>query len=408
MADPQQEMLQARTLSSEASRRAYGAPELAAARAGATPQQMYLDIMAASPVRDLGDGFYSVTRMADVLALTRSKVVLQGSRFLGSTRPAIPLGIDGPEHTKYRRLLDPVFTVKRVTPLAKNVRELASQLIDRFVDAGRVDAYEAWTEPLPSTIFLSIMGLPMEDLEDFLRFKNWTLNPRAEEGISEEEQGARRLKAVAWIQDYFNRDLDARERESAPRDDMIGWLLSSEVDGKRLSREEVLDIIGLLMIAGLDTVTASLTCMLSYLARHPEQRAKILDDPALLPSAIEEMMRFESPVAEGYRRVTADLPLPSGTTLPAGSFVHVSWSAANLDPEFFEDPLRVDFQRTPNRHIGFASGWHRCLGSHLARMEMQTALAVWHERIPHYEIEPGAKLHYSENPRSPAALPLVW
>lgn len=408
MSDPQAEMLESVANQREAAQRAFGSPDLAAARAGATPQSMYVELMKASPVRDLGNGFYSVLRMDDIITLTRSKAVRQATRFLGSTRPAIPLGLDGHEHLRYRRLLDPVFTMKRVAPLEKNIRALASELIDRFIDAGRVDAYDAWCERLPSTIFLSIMGLPMKDLDDFLRFKNRTLSPRPEEAISEQEYTSRRHEAAEWLHDYFHRDLDVREQEGTPRDDMIGWLLTSEVGGARLSREEVLDIIGLLMIAGLDTVAASLACMLSYLARHPGQRARILANPEILPTAVEELMRFESPVAEGFRRVTEDVELPSGTTLPAGAYVHVSWSAANLDPDFFDDPLEVDLWRTPNRHIAFASGFHRCLGSHLARLELQTAMAVWHERLPDYRVEAGTKLVYSANPRAPHSLPLVW
>jgi cytochrome P450 len=388
--------------------RSFGAPDLAEPRAGATPQQMYTELTLSDPVRDLGDGFYSVLRMDDILHLTRHSGVKQATEFLGSDRPAIPLGLDGPEHTKYRKLLDPVFTAKRVAPLAPAIRKQANLLIDRFMEAGKADAYLEWCEPLPSSIFLSIMGLPMDDLDDFLHFKNLTLGNDQASGYTDEERVARRMEAVGWIQGYFNRDLEEREREAQPRDDMIGWLLTTEIDGHRLSREELLDILGLLMIAGLDTVTASLACFLSYLARHPEQRARIIDQPEILPSAVEELMRFESPVSEGYRKTIEAVELPSGATLPAGAYVHVSWSAANLDPDFFDDPLNVDLERSPNRHIGFASGYHRCLGSHLARMELQIAMAVWHERIPHYRIAEGAELTYSANPRAPHSLPLVW
>jgi len=408
MSDNQTRMQESLAKTYELATRAFGAPELSGPRATATPQSMYAELTAREPVRDLGDGFYSVLRMDDILHLTRHPDVKQASEFLGSDRPAIPLGLDGPEHTKYRKLLDPSFTAKRIAPLEPTIREQAHQLIDRFVDAGKVDAYLAWCEPLPSTIFLSIMGLPMKDLEDFLHFKNLTLGNDPAAGFSAEQRIARRGEAVQWIQQYFDRDLEEREQEATPRDDMIGSLLSTEVDGHRLSREEILDILGLLMIAGLDTVTASLACFLSYLARHPEQRARIVEKPEILPSAIEELMRFESPVAEGYRKTVKPVELPSGSTLPAGAYVHISWSAANLDADFFDDPQKVDLERRPNRHIGFASGFHRCLGSHLARLELVTAMAVWHERIPQYRIEDGAKLTYSANPRAPHALPLVW
>jgi cytochrome P450 len=119
-------------------------------------------------------------------------------------------------------------------------------------------------------------------------------------------------------------------------------------------------------------------------------------------------MRYESPVTDGGRIALADLELPSGERIAAGSRIGISWHAANLDPEFFADPLQVDFERVPNPHIGFASGFHRCLGSHLARMEMHVALEAWHERIPDYEIVAGSDLTYSGNPRAPHHLTLTW
>ena len=193
-----------------------------------------------------------------------------------------------------------------------------------------------------------------------------------------------------------------------PGDDLLGWLLTTEVDGEHLTREDILDILGLLMIVGLDTVAASLACMLSYFARHSEQRAEVVDDPSLWPSAVEELMRFESPVTEGGRIATEDLELPSGERISPGTLMSVIWAAANVDPDYFPDPLTVDLRRSPNAHIGFASGFHRCLGSHLARMEMHVALEAWHQRIPDYEIEPGAELVYTGNPRAPHHFPLVW
>ena len=387
---------------------AFGDPQLAAARATAEPMQMYTDLAARCPVRHLADDAYSLLTMEDVLYVNKHHGVEQGSKYLGSDSPAIPLGLDGEEHRKYRRLLDPVFTAKQVAPLADSVAKLANELIDGFIDSRSADVYAAWCEPLPSTIFLSIMGLPMADLDQFIHFKNLTLGNEVVEGLSPEERLARRGEAVQWIHQYFDRDLDARASEAAPRDDMIGQLMTVEVEGERLTREDILSILGLLMIAGLDTVAASLACFLSYFARHPEHRRLVVDDPSLMRPAVEELMRFESPVTEGFRIAKEDLALPSGTTIPAGSWMHISWSAANLDPDAFDRPLEVDFGRSPNPHIGFASGYHRCLGSHLARMEMDTALRVWHERIPDYAVAPGEALVYSGNPRAPHHLRLVW
>lgn len=378
-----------------------------AALSSATPQQFYVDRAAESPVLRRGEGL-ALLRMADILYVNKHHDVEQASKFLGSNRPAIPLGLDGPEHRKYRRLLDPVFTAKRIEHLAPQVRQLANEMIDTFIDDGQVDVYQRWCEPLPSTIFLRIMGLPEEDLDDFLRFKNLTLGNADLGDVTLEEMMAHRAEAVTWIQDYFTASLDDRESRGEPGDDMIGMLLTTEVEGDRLTREEILDILGLLMIAGLDTVAAALACNLSYLARHPEDRARLIADPSLWRSAIEELMRWESSVTQGGRIALEDLELPSGETIPAGTHMTISWSAANLDPDYFPDPLTVDLERSPNPHIGFASGFHRCLGSHLARMEMREALQVFHERIPEYDIAPGTELVYSGNPRAPHHFPLVW
>ena len=383
-------------------------PLWSAARATAEPQQMYTDLAAQCPVIRHDDGVVTLLTMDDILFVNKHRQVRTASRYLGSNRPAIPLGLDGPEHTKYRRLLDPVFTAKRIAPLADQVRVLSHKLIDAFIDDHQVEAYRTWCEPLPSQIFLSIMGLPMEDLPGFLNFKELTLSNEILEREPPDVAAAKRAEAVEWIQGYFNRALDEREKTSQRGEDMLSWLLSAEAGGEKLTREDILDILGLLMIAGLDTVAASLACFLSYFARHPAERAEMTADPGLWPSAVEELMRFESPVTDGGRVALVDLELPSGQHIAAGTLMGMSWSAANLDGGHFTDPLSVDLTRTPNPHIGFASGFHRCLGSHLARMEMVVALEAWHQRIPDYRIKPGVELVYSGNPRCPHRFPLEW
>jgi cytochrome P450 len=345
-------------------------------------------------------------RMEDILAVTKRRDVEQSSKYLGSTRPAIPLGLDGPEHTKYRRLLDPVFSARRIAPLADRVRDLAGRMIDEFLADGSVNAYSRWCEPLPSSIFLSILGLPQKDLGDFLRFKEMMIGS-SQSGISAEDAVRRKSEAVEWIQNYLTANLDAREA-AEPKEDLLGWLITTEVDGQRLTREDTLDILGLLMVAGLDTVAASLACFLAHFSRYPGDRDLVISDPDQMRGAVEELLRFETPVTDGGRIALADFELPSGEKITADTHINLSWSAANLDPAYFPDPLTVDFGRSSNRHIAFASGFHRCLGSHLARMELQVALEVWHQRIPNYGIEEGVELVYSGNPRAPHYLPLVW
>jgi cytochrome P450 len=387
--------------------RAWDDPERAAVRATPEPMPMYVELARESPVIRAAESV-TLLRMEDILFVNKHHEIETTSKFLGSNRPAIPLGLDGAEHTKYRRLLDPVFSASRIAGWEARVADLAEDLIDTFIERGSVDAYSAWCEPLPSTVFVAIMGLPTEDLDDFLRFKNLTLGNQSAARLPLEEALARREEAVNWIQDYFNRALDEREGRQAPADDMLGWLLTTKVGDEHLSRENVLDILGLLMVAGLDTVAAALACMLSYFARHPTARDQVVADRSIWPSAVEELMRYETPVTDGNRKTNVDLDLPSGERIEAGTRLVSSWSAANLDPAYFEDPLNVDLLRSPNPHVAFASGFHRCLGSHLARMELRTALEVWHRKIPNYSIEPGVELAYSGNPRAPHHLPLRW
>ena len=251
------------------------------------------------------------------------------------------------------------------------------------------------------------MGLPAEELDDFLHFKNLTLSNQSTKRLPLEEALARRAEAVDWIQAYFNRALDEREAMSTPPNDMLGWLLTHKVGDDRLTREEHPRHPGVAHGGRSRHRGGVARVHVEYFAGTPTTAARVLDVPSIWPTAIEELMRYETPVTDGNRMTMVDLDLPSGEHLEAGTRITSSWSAANLDPDYFEDPLRVDLHRL-NPHIAFASGFHRCLGSHLARMELRNALEIWHRRIPDYRIEGGVELTYSGNPRSPHHLPLEW
>jgi cytochrome P450 len=200
------------------------------------------------------------------------------------------------------------------------------------------------------------------------------------------------------------------ERLKHPSDDILTHLVTVAIDGEKLTREEILDICFLFHIAGLDTVSDSLTCFYAFLAQNPEHRRQIVDDPEIIPSAVEELLRWESPVPSGVPRIAKhDAELPNGTTVPAGTAMMVSYGAANVDPSEFPDSFDVRFDREPNRHIAFGGGVHRCLGSHLARRELRIALREWHRRIPEYAIKPGHEhLEYEPGLRCVKDLTLVW
>lgn len=382
--------------------------DLAAALAVAEPQAVYSAITA-SPMFSLPGGMFVVGAASSVDALTRNHHV-RGSGAIGNTggaeRPLIPLDIDRPEHTKYRKLLDPIFAAKAIAHLESDVRELADELIDTFIERGHADIYDEFCAILPSTIFLRLMGIPASDLNYFLDFKNDLLRDFPGETARAREE---RMKAAGKrCYSYFDAVLDDREANGIAGEDLLGRFLSAEVDGHRLTRENILDICYLLMIAGLDTVAASLSCIIAWLARHPEERRRVVADPAMWPDAIEELMRWETPVPGGTRTPTEEMRI-GGEIVPAGTHVSVLWAAANVDPEKFNDPLTVDLTRRPNAHYSFAAGFHRCLGSHLARMELRAALDQFHKRIPEYRIPDGIELTYEALPvRLARPLPLMW
>jgi len=305
-------------------------------------------------------------------------------------RPLIPLDLDGELHRKYRRLLDPLFTPKRVADLEAPIRARTNALIDEFAHAGEVELMAQLCAPLPTQVFVDMLGLPIEDLPIFLEFKEAVVRPQ---GGTAEEQQAYMHAAGERMYEYLSRTL-AERRAGSPGDDLIGGLISTQLDGTRLTDQEIMDISYLLVIAGLDTVTSSMSCLLAWFAEHPAERRSVIDDPSLLPKAIEELLRFESPVPLGHRWVTEDIEI-AGRHFPAGSMVEVVWAAANVDPTAFPDPLTVDFGRLRNAHVAFAAGPHRCLGSNLARLELRVAIEEFHRRLPNYAITAGQPVLYT-------------
>jgi cytochrome P450 len=197
------------------------------------------------------------------------------------------------------------------------------------------------------------------------------------------------------------------ERASAPRDDILSLLTTAEAGGERLTRDEMLDICFVLLTAGLDTVTDSLTCFWAFLAQHADHQRQLVEHPEVIPDAVEELLRWESPVPAVVRWAREDHTIGEHP-VAAGHLVMANLSSANLDPELYADPLDVRFDREVNRHLAFGGGVHRCLGSHLARRELRVALAEWHRRIPEYSLAPGYRPAYKPPLRFVPDLQLVW
>jgi cytochrome P450 len=371
------------------------------------PQPVYKQILELGAVQSPGEGVTFVAGRAELEAAMKNAALFSsegGFLDLGNIRPLIPLSVDPPNHLKYRKILDPLFAPKRMDALEGDIAARFNRFVDAFADRGECHFTNELATPFPSAIFLGLMGLPWEELETFLRFKEAIIRPGG--GLLEEEERKRLQGDTALeIYDYFNAILDQKVKD--PQDDILSLFLRTEVDGVRLTREEILDICFLFLIAGLDTVTDSLTCMYAFLAQHPEHRRQIATDPSIIPAAVEEMLRWESPVPVVPRMAKTDGEF-EGCPIAAGSFVVMMLGAANVDPKEFGDAHDVQFDREPNRHVAFGAGVHRCLGSHLARRELRVALREWHERIPEYELKPGLELHYGGGLRTVENLELVW
>jgi cytochrome P450 len=329
----------------------------------------------------------------------------------GGLRPLVPLNVDPPRHGKYRKLLDPLFAPKRMDEQEADITRRVNGFIDTFIDRGECNFSEEFAELFPSSVFLGLMGLPEDEMRMFLRMRDGILHPEKwdPEALADPEKRLAVSKAAgAEIYEYFGNLVD--ERTNQPADDIVSRFLAAEIDGEKLTKDEILDLFFLFLIAGLDTVSDTLTCSYAYLATHPEHRRQIVDNPAIIPSAVEELLRWESPVPSGMtRRCVQDVELPSGVNVAKGTAVLPSFGAANVDPLTYDDPFEVRFDRESNPHIAFGGGVHRCLGSHLARRELRVTLREWHRRIPEYRIKPGhEKLEYPTGLRHVKDLTLTW
>jgi cytochrome P450 len=356
-------------------------------------------------VHSIENMFHLLTHRADVEAALRKPAVFTSrpeAVQLGNIRPLIPLSVDPPKHVKYRRILDPLFAPKNMALLDGEVTELVNQTIDHFAAKGTCDFHEEFAVPLPCTVFLRLMGLPLADLDMFLEMKDGIIRP---EGATMEDQAPIRKKTADTIYAYFEKTLIERRR--APTEDLLARIMRSEVDGENLTDDEILDICFLFIIAGLDTVTDSLDCIFGHLSQNPGHRRQVAGDEAVIAPAIEELLRWESPVPAVPRVLGEDVEI-DGCPMKAGEHVMLLIGAANTDTAAHPGVDSVDLLRNPNPHLAFGGGVHRCLGSHLARVELRVAMREWHKRIPEYELVPGTVLEYTEGLRSLHHLPLQF
>ncbi len=324
-----------------------------------------------------------------------SKGIAGFSMLLGQDWPLIPLEIDPPVQTEFRRVMAPILAPVRVKQMEEDIRALAVTLIDKVKDAGECDFVKAFGTPLPVVIFMRLMGMPLDRLDTFLDWENRLLHSL---------DPAERVAAAQSIYQFLT-ELIA-ERRAEPKDDLVSLAVTMEVEGRKLTNDEIMGMCYLFFVGGLDTVAATLGYIFRYLATHPEDRKRLAEDNALIPDAIEELMRRHS-VVTTRRLVTRDMEF-RGVQLKAGEYIECDLSLASTDPEAFANPLEVDITRRPNPHLAFGGGPHRCFGSNLARAEMRIGIEEWLERIPDFEIKPDAELHSHVGVKGLDCLPVTW
>ncbi|MGH6696216.1 cytochrome P450 [Sphingopyxis sp.] len=324
-------------------------------------------------------GFWVPTRAEDLRHILQhpdiysSHQIARYSSLLGESWPLIPAEVDPPDHTAYRKFLNPLFSPSAVKAMEPAIRRHAVSLIDRALADKQCDFATAFAKPFPIIIFLTMMGLPLEAFEDIVRWGH-----DLHEGSSL-EQRARGGRAIG---EFLGAEL--ARASATPRDDIISRIANGEIDGRKLNDDEIMGMTFLVFAGGIHTVTASLGFQCLHLARTPELQRELRDDVTKLPAAIEEMLRVYA-VVNSFRRVTQDHEL-AGVLLRRGDWLLNSLPIANYDPDEFEDAAVPDTSRKPNRHMTFSFGPHFCLGAHLARSEMRIAWSEWLTRAPPFVI----------------------
>ena len=309
-------------------------------------------------------------------------------------------GTDGPEHTRLSRLVTPGFhpkVIERLRPLAD---EVATGLLEEAVPKGTFDLMSEFADPLPQRMIAEVLGVPREDLSRFTDLSEGAQGAGRYSGDTEESEEHRRRRHAAHdaYREYFAGLFE--ERRKAPRDDLLTALVQAEDGGDRLSAEEMMKMATLMFVAGQTTTRTLLSNMIIELARHPAEVRKLRERPELIPSAVEEVLRFHSPAISISRRAMTDMTV-RGQTIPEGDMALLWLQGGNLDPDAFPEPERFDVERftreRPARHLAFAMGPHLCIGAPLARMEGEVALTRWLDATSDFELAEQGPLAWNDD-----------
>ncbi|MEK9278787.1 MULTISPECIES: cytochrome P450 [unclassified Bradyrhizobium] len=371
------------------------------------PFPIWDELRAASPVvhtrRFLGcylpTTYEAVREIAnDPEHFSSRRIIVRDVRPEVTQNAAPPITSDPPAHKPAKQLLLPPFTPDAMKKLEPRVRAICNELIDGFIGEKKVDAAARYTKHIPVRAIAHMLGIPESDSDLFI---NW-IHMILELGIKDENL---LLQAVHEMSDYFRAHIEQRRKH--PTDDLISYLMNARnKDGQPLEEAHVLGSLRLLLIAGIDTTWSAIGSSLWHLARTPADRERLIAEPKLMPTAVEEFLRAYSPVTMA-REVVKERTV-SGCPVKPGNMVLLSFPAANRDPKMFPDADKVVIDRRENRHAAFGLGIHRCVGSNLARMEMQVALEEWLKRIPDFRLDPAGTVTWSQGTvRGPRQLPFL-
>jgi pimeloyl-[acyl-carrier protein] synthase len=284
---------------------------------------------------------------------------------------------DPPDHTRLRGLVNKAFTSRAVERLRPQIEALVDELLDQVADRGEMEVVRDLAYPLPATVIALMLGAPPEDRD---RFKQWSDEIVALQESDLAPETVRQARHSIEEMKLFLADL-LRQRRAKPEDDLLSNLAAVEEDGRSLTTDELLATCVTLLIAGHETTTSLIASGLLTLLRHPDQLAQLRRDPELIGPAIEEIVRYESPIQRDFRRVATDIEF-GGHPMRAGSLVFQMLGAANRDPKYFSDPDRFDINREKRRHLAFGYGIHFCVGAPLARLEGPIAIMAVLRRMP--------------------------
>jgi cytochrome P450 len=353
----------------------------------ADPWPILQDLRGRCPVAhsDAYDGFWVLTRYEDIKTVALDDETFSSAQSIvipskqNVAQRSIPIEVDPPMFQEYRRAMQPLFSPTAVDRLEPAIDSFVARCIDEVIESGSCDLVEDLADPLPAMTTLHKLGLPLDDWARFARPLHKTVFLRQDNpgraGVMDE---------LKWVRQQIVDAVEDRHRH--PRDDMITYLVNTTIDGRPIQDDEVVAMVVLTIQGGFDTTGSAIGNALMYLDADRDARRRLIDNPSLLPGAVEEFLRYEAPQVALARVATRDVEI-GGQRIGAGERILLVWASGNRDEAVFPDGDEVVLDRFPNRHMTFGLGAHRCLGSTLARRQILLALGAVLRRMPDYEID---------------------